>query len=51
MVILTGFLHDADGDGDFDTTPKTSGTGPTNGFLETERDDAITVSFEFTEKM
>ena len=48
-VILTGFLHDADGDGDFDTTPKTSGTGPTNGFLETERDDAITVSFEFTE--
>ena len=48
-VILTGFLHDADGDGDFDTTPKTSGTGPTNGFLETERDDAITISFEFTE--
>ena len=48
-VILTGFLHDVDGDGDFDTTPKTSGTGPTNGFLESERDDAITVSFEFTE--
>lgn len=48
-VILTGFLHDADGDGDFDTLPKTSGTGPTNGFLETKRDDAITVSFEFTE--
>ena len=48
-VILTGFLHDADGDGGFDTKPKTSGTGPTNGFLESERDDAITVSFEFTE--
>ena len=47
-VILTGFLHDVDGDGSFDTIPKTSGTGPTNGFLETSRNDAITVSFAFT---
>ena len=23
-VILTGFTHDADGDGDFDTTPRTN---------------------------
>ena len=44
-VILTGFLHDADGDGDIDTTPRTVGTGPTNGFLEVDRDSAITISF------
>ena len=48
-VILTGFLHDADGDGDFDVIPKTSGTGPTNGFLESQRNDALTLSFEFVE--
>ena len=48
-VILTGFLHDADGDGDFDTVPKTSGSGPTNGFLETKHDSAITISFEFAD--
>ena len=48
-VILTGFLHDVDGDGDFDVFPKTAGTGPTNGFLETRRDDAVSISFEFTE--
>jgi hypothetical protein len=48
-VILTGFLHDADGDGDFDTTPRTVGTGPTSGFLEVERDSAVTVSFEFAD--
>ena len=47
-VILTGFLHDVDGDGSFDTVPKTIGTGPTDGFLETSRNDAITVSFAFT---
>lgn len=48
-VILTGFLHDADGDGDYDTTPRTTGTGPTSGFLEVERDSAVTVSFEFAD--
>ena len=48
-VILTGFLHDADGDGDFDTTPRTVGIGPTSGFLEVERDSAVTVSFEFAD--
>ena len=48
-VILTGFLHDADGDGDYDTTPRTVGTGPTSGFLEVERDSAVTVSFEFAD--
>ena len=48
-VILTGFLHDVDGDGDFDTVPRTSGNGPTNGFLESERDSAVTISFEFAD--
>ena len=46
-IILTGFLHDVDGDGSFDTIPKTSGDGPTNGFLEVENGDSITISFEF----
>jgi len=48
-VILTGFTHDADGDGDSDTTPRTSGNGPTSGFLEVDRDSAITISFEFAD--
>jgi hypothetical protein len=48
-VILTGFLHDVDGDGKDDTTPRTFGTGPTNGFLETNRDEGITISFEFAD--
>ena len=48
-VILTGFLHDVDGDGISDTTPRTMGNGPTNGFLETERDGGITISFEFAD--
>lgn len=48
-VILTGFTHDADGDGDFDTTPRTIGGGPTSGFLEVDRDSAITISFEFAD--
>lgn len=48
-VILTGFLHDADGDGSYDTTPRTVGSGPTSGFLESERDSAVTVSFEFAD--
>ena len=48
-VILTGFTHDADGDGTFDTTPRTTGNGPTSGFLQTDRDSAITISFEFAD--
>jgi len=48
-VILTGFTHDADGDGGFDTTPRTTGNGPTSGFLEVDRDSAITISFEFAD--
>jgi len=48
-IILTGFLHDTDGDGDFDTNPRTIGTGPTSGFLQVERDSAVTVSFEFAD--
>ena len=48
-IILTGFLHDIDGDGNFDTTPRTTGTGPTSGFLEVNRDSAVTISFEFAD--
>ena len=48
-VTLTGFLHDVDGDGNSDTTPRTIGNGPTNGFLETERGNGITISFEFAD--
>jgi len=48
-IILTGFLHDANGDGDFDTNPRTIGNGPTSGFLQVERDSAVTVSFEFAD--
>lgn len=48
-IILTGFPHDADGDGDIDTNPRTMGNGPTSGFLETDRDSAITISFEFAD--
>ncbi|MDH3737527.1 MAG: hypothetical protein OEQ94_10995, partial [Nitrosopumilus sp.] len=48
-VILTGFSHDTDGDGDIDTTPRTIGNGPTSGFLEVDRNSAITISFEFAD--
>jgi len=57
-VILTGFEHDADGNADTgdadtgsDTNPITSAdaAGPTDGFLEADDDDGITVSFEFSE--
>jgi len=48
-IILSGFAHDADGDGDDDTTPRTSGSGPTGGFLEADRDDGLTISFEFAD--
>lgn len=48
-VTLTGFSYDADGDGVADTTPRTMGNGPSSGFLEVERDSAITISFEFAD--
>ncbi len=48
-VILTGFLHDVDGDGSFDTNPRTSGGGPTDGYLEVERDGGLSISFEFAD--
>ena len=63
-IILTGFCHDADGNADTgikarnskcsigdDTNPRTEplqNGGPTNGFLEADNDDGITVSFEYT---
>jgi len=50
-VILTGFSHDADGDGT-STRPgaatSADSTGPTNGNLETASDDGLTVSFEYS---
>ncbi len=48
-IILTGFSHDANGDGNTDTTPRTTGNGPTGGFLEVDRDSAVTISFEFAD--
>ena len=51
-VILTGFLHDSNGDGTAtgpSQTTSADSTGPTNGFLETDNDDGLTVSFEFSE--
>jgi hypothetical protein len=48
-VILTGFEHDADGIVGSDTNPRTEGSGPTSGYLETDDDDGLTVSFEFSE--
>ncbi|MHA7647832.1 hypothetical protein [Nitrosopumilus sp. S4] len=50
-ITLTGFSHDADGDGEIDTTPRTFGSGPTSGFLEVDRDSGITISFEFADGM
>jgi len=48
-IILTGFLHDLDDDGKPDTNPRTVGNGPTNGFLEVDRDGGLTISFEFAD--
>jgi len=48
-ITLTGFSHDTDGDGDFDTTPRTMGNGPTSGFLESDSDSALTITFEFAD--
>ncbi len=46
-ITLTGFSHDVDGDGTSDVFPRTLGTGPNGGFLQTNRDSAVTISFEF----
>jgi translation initiation factor IF-1 len=57
-VILTGFLHDADGDATTGnssgqdaglTADSADGTGPTDGLLGADDDDGLTVSFEFSE--
>ncbi|MDA0756286.1 MAG: hypothetical protein O3C04_05355 [Crenarchaeota archaeon] len=48
-IILTGFLHDANGDGKNDTNPRTLGEGPNGGYLQNEEDSGITVSFEFAD--
>ena len=48
-IILTGFLHDVNGDGIDDTDPRTLGGGPNGGYLQNEEDSGITVSFEFAE--
>lgn len=48
-ITLTGFSHDVNGDGQADTFPRTGGSGPSNGFLETDRDDGLTISFEFAD--
>ena len=61
-VILTGFNHDADGNtatgtatNGYDTTPVTgtiagaTATGPTDGYIQADDDDGLTISFEFSE--
>ena len=48
-IILTGFLHDVNGNGKHDTNPRTLGAGPNGGYLQNEEDSGITVSFEFAE--
>jgi hypothetical protein len=49
-VILTGFNHDTNG-ADAGGVPnfQTTGSGPTGGFLESDDDDGLTVSYEFSE--
>ena len=49
QIILTGFLHDVNGDGKNDTNPRTLGIGPNGGYLQNEEDSGITVSFEFAD--
>ena len=48
-IILTGFEHDADGDGSDDKEGVTSGTGPTDGQIGTESESGISVSFKYSE--
>ena len=47
-VILTGFRHDPTGDGNY-VIPRTTGNGPTDGYLQTPSDSGISVSYEFSE--
>ena len=47
QVTLTGFSHDANGDGVSDTVPRTTGSGSNNGFLESDMDDEFTISIRF----
>ena len=47
-VILTGFAHDPTGDGN-GVVPRTTGSGPTDGYLQTPSDGGISVSYEFSE--
>ena len=46
-IILTGFLHDVNGDGKPDTVPRTIGNGPNNGFLEAQNDDELKIYVKF----
>ena len=48
-IILTGFLHDVNGDEKNDTNPRTLGGGPNGGYLQNDRDSGLTVSFEFAD--
>jgi len=51
-VILTGFSHDADGNGAARpgaATTSSTAQGPTNGTLETSSDDGLTISFEYSD--
>ena len=47
-VTLTGFAHDPTGDGN-EVVPRTTGNGPTDGYLQTPSDGGISVSYEFSE--
>ena len=49
-IILTGFPHDADGDGQpNDADGNTSGTGPTDGQIRAESESGISVSFKYSD--
>ena len=54
-VILTGFEHDADGDGSTGTNGNdrlnlaARGNGPTDGTIAADDDDGITVSYEYND--
>ncbi|NDB33354.1 MAG: hypothetical protein EB160_08005, partial [Nitrososphaeria archaeon] len=53
-VILVGFAKDVDGDGTNDaptvaSSLRDTGNGPTDGYLQADNDDGLTVSYEFSE--
>jgi hypothetical protein len=51
-VTLNGFAHDADGDSVNDgpfSASSNSAAGPTNGYIDAQDEDGITVSFEYSE--